>query len=157
VASSASATAPFLELLPPNFVVEKAHNYLAISKHSPSTSRIGGNLDEYSTERWYDDKRRPRVVEIIIQQFTGQGIHFYVDMHESDNPLWCPEHECWGSPWRDPYRPPNWSEKFNTEKQARKFIRTTLLRHYGRKQEVRVLMKPFNGAEGCRWFYKEGD
>jgi hypothetical protein len=142
--------------LPKRFSIEYARTGLCYSKHEPSQSRFGGEVDEYTTKRWYDDPKHPMVVNLSLTKFSGIGMHFYVEIATSPNSLWSEKLQCWGRPWRDPDRCQYWSEKFNTEAEAQAFIKTTLLTGF-KKGPVVVFVKMHQNAQTVPWFYRDGD
>lgn len=147
--------------LTPNFIIERPSGTIEMSDHMPPISRYGGDIKEYTKKRWFDDPSKLRVVEISIEMFYSIGKHYYVTMKECSNPLLAKANSkygpVWGSPFHDDDRPMYWSNKFDSDDQARAYISKTLIEHYGTKKKVIISLRTLQGAKELKWFYKDGD
>jgi hypothetical protein len=54
-------------------------------------------------KRWFDDKRRRRVVTAKITSWAGSiGKHYYPSLEEEDNPAWDEKEQTWRICWDEP-------------------------------------------------------
>lgn len=110
---------------------------------------------------FWDKQPRKREVLVTVTRYWGQGEHYYVDMKEEDNAVWCrlierPYDKAahWRRCWDDPKTSGrSFSERCNTEIEARDFITATWKENF--KDSTHELVQGYGGTE--RWFYKDGD
>ncbi len=105
--------------------------------------------------------RKKRRVTLTMGFFWGLGHHCHATLREEDNPIFCTHrdeytHEDhWHMAWDDDEgRGLTLSEKFNTEFQARRWVKKVWKENFSRK--THRLTEELNDR-GIRWFYREGD
>jgi hypothetical protein len=96
----------------------------------------GGYLKEVPKphKRWYDDKRRKRVVQIEVMVFWGIGHHYYVNIKEDWNGIWNAKDELWQECWDDPKaRGKQFDKKFDNCVLAAEWVKQIQKKHFPKR------------------------
>lgn len=106
-------------------------------------------------KRKFPDERKRRVC-VLVTQYYGIGIHFYVHIREEENPIWDEKENCWRIAWDDESEETGgkrFHKRLNTSEQVENFIKETWEKEFS--EETHVL--EFQYDEDKRYFYKESD
>lgn len=123
---------------------------------------MGGHLKEIPKPHirvWDKPGRKKRRVEVNITVFYGIGHHYHVNIREEENPILCScadaekvhHHKTWDDKDADGK---TFDDKFNTEKEARNWVRKIFKKNFSRTTHELVSGL---GNDKLKWFYKDGD
>lgn len=122
----------------------------------------GGNIAHYPGARRQFPGRKKRRVSISARSYYGIGKHYWVTMHEEDNPIWDTKEKSWRICWDDfEGRGAIESKSFLSIVSAQGWIKEVQKKQFPTKTHV-VDAVDFGGlteADEQKWLgiYKEGD
>jgi hypothetical protein len=122
----------------------------------------GGNIKDYPNARRKFPGRAKRHVRISACMYYGIGKHYWVTMHEEDNPIWDAKEKAWRKCWDDLKKNGHIeSQAFLSMVSARGWIEKMQKKYFSKKTHV---LDPidFGGLseeDEQKWLgaYKDGD
>ena len=64
-------------------------------------SFFGGHIKDYPKAKRKYPGRTKRKVEVSARVYYGIGMHYWITLHEEDNPIWDAKGKGWRSCWDD--------------------------------------------------------
>lgn len=122
----------------------------------------GGHIKDYPKARRMFPGRKKRLVKITAKVYYGLGHHYWITMHEEDNPIWDAKERAWRTCWDDTDgRGAIESKSFLSMVSAQQWIRATQKKMFPTRTH-KLGEIDFGGLteeDEKLWFgiYKEGD
>jgi hypothetical protein len=109
---------------------------------------FGGFFKDYpGAKRLFDEPGYKPKIHIGIRKYYGIGNHYWVTVQEEYNPIW--DGQGWRVCWDDPLKRRDFTDAFNTKKQAEKWLKEIINSHF---KDFQIEIEPYS-----EWFYKDGD
>jgi len=129
-----------------------------------SWSYYGGNIAELPKprrRRYGTRKREKRPVKVSVHKYYGLGQHYWVSLHEDDNPIWDKKEKGWRFCWDDNEGKGRiFSEPFLSMLSAQLWIEEMVKTEFPKKHfELNTNLNGLTEEDEKVWFgtYKEGD